>query len=209
MTSTMTRTATRTITVVHSESMVANSLAIKSSMELGKVIEKAQFITNMDEKSTVCSAEILGEREILIRIPEAKMLSWLSKEALSVNVSRESGKVEPERVYTTADGIILQLAREEAYGFLNISIVTTRKPKINETFGVDFGPDWTHDFKGLFWARLHDQIQSTSNLVNSTVTRWWKYAEKAIPQSDSLAELTRQRLEEVNKLAAEQAVESQ
>jgi hypothetical protein len=208
MTSTTTRTATRTITVVHSESVVANSLAIKPFMELGRVTEKAQVVTNTDEKSTVCSAEILGDREILIRIPEAKMLSWLSKEALSVNVSRESGKVEPERVYTTADGIILQLAREEAYGLLNISIVTTKKPKINETFGVDFGPDWTHDFKGLFWARLHDQIQSTSNLVNNTVTKWWKYAEKALPQSDSLGELTRQRLEGVNKVAAEQAVES-
>jgi hypothetical protein len=208
MTSTTTRTATRTITVVHSESMAANSLALKPSMEIGRVSENSQTIANADVKPTVCSAEILGDREILIRIPEAKMLSWLSKEALSVNVSRESGKVEPERAYTTIDGIILKLAREEAYGVLNISIVTTRKPKINETFRVDFGPDWTHDFKGLFWSSVHDQIQSTSNLVNNTVTWWWKYAEKAVSRSDSLTELTKQRLEEVNKLAAEQAVES-
>jgi hypothetical protein len=208
MTSTMTQTATRTITVVHSESMVANSLAIKPSMELGRVNEKAQATTNTDEKSTLCSAEILGEREILIRIPEAKMMSWLSKEALSVNVSRESGRVEPERVYTTANGIILQLVKEEAYGFLNVSIITTKKPKINETFGVDFGPDWAHDFKGLFWARIQDHIHCASNLVNSTVTQWWNYAEKVIPQPESFAELTKQRLEEVNKLAAQQAAES-
>ncbi len=207
-TSTMTRTATKTITVVHSESNAPNRLAIKPSTELGRVIEKPQVIINTDEQSTMCSAEILGDREILIRIPEAKMLIWLSREALSVNVSRESAKVEPERVYTTVDGIILQLAREEAYGLLNISIITTRKPKINETFVLDFGPNWTHDFQGLFWARLHNQIQSTSNLVNNTVAKWWKFAEKALPQSDSLTELTRQRLEEVNKLAAEQAIES-
>lgn len=208
MTSTMTRTATRTITVMHSENTAANSLALKPPMELGKMGEKSQTMTNADEKPTVCSAEILGDREILIRIPEAKMLSWLSKEALSVNVSRESGKVEPERAYTTIEGIILKLAREEAYGVLNISIVTTRKPKINETFTVDFGRDWTHDFKGLFWSHLHDQIQSTSNIVNNTMARWWKYAEDAMSQSDSLTGLTKLRLEDVNKLATEQAVES-
>jgi hypothetical protein len=198
-TSTMTHTATKTITVVQSGSPVVNGLALQPPMELVPVIE---------EKSTVCTAEILGDREILIRIPEATKLSWLTKEALSLNVSRENEKVEPERVYTTVDGIILQLARDEAYGVLNISIVTTRKPKINEIFGVDFGPDWTHDFKGLFWARLHDQVQTTSSLINNTVSRWRKYAEKAIFQSDFLTELTRQRLEGVNKLAADQAVES-
>lgn len=207
-TSTMTRTSTTTITVTKSESSVANGLAVKPAMDIGKLGENSQSIPMAEEKSTICSAEILGDREILIRIPEATKLSWLTKEALSVNVSRDNGIVEPERVYTTVDGIILQLAREEAYGVLNISIVTTRKPKINETFGVDFGPDWRNDFNGLFWARLRNQVRTTGSFINNTVARWRKYAENAMSQSDSLAGLTRQRLEEVNRLAGEQAVES-
>jgi hypothetical protein len=138
-TSTAVKTSTRTITVIESQSSGPNSLAVLPSMELGSLSPQVPSPSKPDNKCSVCAAEILGDREILIRIPSATKLSWLTKEALSVNITRGNETVDTERAYSSDDGIILLLAKNQAYGVLNISVITTKKPRINETFQVDFG----------------------------------------------------------------------
>lgn len=132
-------TSTRTVTVTQSQAPGPNSLAIMPSMELGKISQVMHNLAKSANKSSLCTAEILGDREILIRIPSATKLSWLTKEAMSVNISRGNTTVDTERAYSSDEGIVLLLAKKEAFGVLNISIVTTRKPRVNETFQVDFG----------------------------------------------------------------------
>jgi hypothetical protein len=205
-TSTEIRTSTKTITVVQKQSSVSNSLALKPSTDLGQVGDKKKSVTAIKiDSPTVCTAEVLGDREILIRMPSTAKLSWLSKEALSFNVTRQRGTVETERVYSTGEGIVLQLAQEEAYGVLNISIVTTRKPKINETFKVDFGTRKDMDF---FWTRLQQQFQSPDSMINSTMTRVQTFAAKVMAQSRSISETTREQVEEANKLTSKRVVEA-
>lgn len=147
------KTSTKTITVTHAQSSGPNSLAVMPSMELGKANPASQ--NKAQNKSLVCSAEILGDREILIRIPSTTKLSWLTKEALSVNITRGNNTVDTERVYSSDDGIVLLLAKNQAHGVLNISIVTTKKPRVNETFQVDFGT-----LAGQTWQSLLNKLSS-------------------------------------------------
>jgi hypothetical protein len=168
-------------------------------MELGKMAEKAHtIIPNPEGRATVCTAEVLGDREVLIRIPAATKLSWLTREAMSVNVSRHNDAVEAERVYNTADGIVLQFPRKHAHGALNISIITTKKPKINETFKVDFGSSRRLAFQDMF-----GKISSIL-IREKQLTQVRELAEKAIAQTLSFSEVAI----ELNRMAAQQAAES-
>jgi hypothetical protein len=135
-TSTETRTSTRTITVSHATPSPLKSLSVIQDKSI------SYHSSSGAEPSSICSAEMINEQEILIRIPSATKLSWLAREAISVNVTRDDQTVETERVSSSNDGIILHFSRKEAYGILNVSVATTKKPKINETFQVDFGHSW-------------------------------------------------------------------
>ncbi|KAF7865416.1 hypothetical protein EAF04_006392 [Stromatinia cepivora] len=118
--------------VVHSLS--PNSLS-KPQLDFAKLTQASQ---KKSSKCGSCTAEILGDREVLIRIPPAMKVSWLTKLAMSVNITRDNVTVDTERAYSSDDGIVLLLPKKEAHGVLNISVVTTKKPRINETFQVDF-----------------------------------------------------------------------
>lgn len=115
-------------------SLPPNSLS-KPQLDFAKLTQAAQ---KKSGKCGSCTAEILGDREVLIRIPPAMKISWLTKLAMSVNITRDNVTVDTERAYSSDDGIVLLLPKKEAHGVLNISVVTTKKPRINETFQVDF-----------------------------------------------------------------------
>ena len=70
-------TSTHTITVTQSQSTGPNSLSVVPSMEIGKAAPKINPAPKGNK--SVCSAELLGDREVLIRIPSATKLSWLTK----------------------------------------------------------------------------------------------------------------------------------
>jgi hypothetical protein len=57
------------------------------------------------------------------------------------------------------DGVYaLEIPREDAYGTLNVSLWTTSKPTVNETFQVDFGTSW---LKASVWNRAEQFISSS------------------------------------------------
>lgn len=149
------KTATRTITVTESQSPVPNSLSVLPSKELGNTSPEIHSSSKPVNKSQVCSAQILGDREILIRIPSATKLSWLNKEAISVNITRDNVTVDTERAYSSDEGIVLLIPKNQAYGVLNISIITTKKPRVNETFVVDFGSTLAQT-----WQSVVDKMSS-------------------------------------------------
>jgi len=128
-------TSTKTVTVTQSPG--PNSLSVVPSMEVGRLFQSPS--SKPASKAPLCYAEVLGDREILIRIPSPTLLSWLNREALQVNITRGDDSVDTERAYSTGDGVVLLLPQTQAYGLLNVSIITTKKPKVNETFQVDFG----------------------------------------------------------------------
>jgi hypothetical protein len=203
-TSLLVKTSTQTVTVTKSLAPGPNSLSVLPSMELGKLSQVAQNPAKPSNKS-ICTAEVLGDREILIRIPSATKLSWLTKEAMSVNITRGNITVDTERAYSSDEGIVLLLPKKEAYGVLNISIITTKKPRVNETFQVDFGTSATQA-----WQSFVDKLTSflpEEDLLDPQVFAQMRetaehFAEEARLQSQS----TLIRMEEFSRIALEQAV---
>ncbi|RAL64898.1 hypothetical protein DID88_001492 [Monilinia fructigena] len=103
-----------------------NSLS-KPQLDFEKLTQVAQKTTKSGKKCGTCAAEILGEREVLIRIPSTLKLNWLTKLAMSVNITRDNVIVDTERAYSSDDGIVFLIPKKEAYGVLNISVITTKK----------------------------------------------------------------------------------
>lgn len=89
-------------------------------------------------KNRVCSAHVHGPKEILVMLPSATKERWLSKGAVEINVWRNGVPLQVQ-LSSVDEGILVNLGQNEAHGQFNISVVTSRKPKINETFLVDFG----------------------------------------------------------------------
>ncbi|CAK7227998.1 hypothetical protein SBRCBS47491_006755 [Sporothrix bragantina] len=88
--------------------------------------------------NTGCSIEVYSSHEILVKVPAATKTKWLAKGAIDIDVW-QGQKMLKSKLSTSDEGIIIELDRKDAVGVMNVSIVTTRKPKINETFAVDFG----------------------------------------------------------------------
>ncbi|CAK7562418.1 MAG: hypothetical protein SEPTF4163_000262 [Sporothrix epigloea] len=85
-----------------------------------------------------CLIEVHSSHEILVRVPAATKTKWLAKGAIDIDVWQGQNKLW-SKLSTTDEGIIIELNRRDAVGVMNVSIVTARRPKINETFAVDFG----------------------------------------------------------------------
>ncbi|MCJ1402748.1 hypothetical protein MMC11_005969 [Xylographa trunciseda] len=93
---------------------------------------------NMSDKFRL---QVVGDCHVVLTPP--KWFTQFKKApALLFNVTR--GKESLNHEFSTLfDGVhALKLAREDAYGILNISVWTAKKPRINETFQVDFGTPW-------------------------------------------------------------------
>lgn len=197
-------TATRTITVTHAQSLSPNSLALKSSMDLANLAAVTQ--NKPANTSFVCSAEVLGDREVLIRIPSATKLSWLTKEAMSVNITRDNVTVDTERVYSSNEGIVLLLAKTQAYGLLNISIITTKKPRINETFQMDFGTTASKTWQSLF-GKLSSLVPENARTFAEPITyeHIRTITQKMVEDAKLHSQFTFVQIEEARRRATEQA----
>ena len=195
------KTSTRTVTVTQSLTPGPNSLAVVPSMEFAKLPKSAKMLPKSTNKS-VCTAEVLGEREILIRIPSATKLSWLTKEAMSVNISRNNVTVDTERAYSSDEGIVLLLPKNETYGVLNISIITTKKPRVNETFQVDFGTLSSRFWQG-FWQRMDSLVSFKANLTD--LARIRTVAEHVKQEAQAQSQVALGRAEKARRFALVQA----
>lgn len=200
-------TSTRTVTVTKSMSPGPNSLAVVPSQEIGKLGQVAQNLVNNLTKSPICSAEALGDREILIRIPSATKFSWFTKDSMFVNITRGNATVDTERLYSSDEGIVLLLPKKEAYGVLNISIVTTKKPRVNETFQVDFGTSAFQSFHNMVNNIMKSMMPDDGNLVDTQMISQMReraehIAEEIIVQSQSAFG----HIDEARRSAIEQTV---
>ena len=84
---------------------------------------------------------VIGDCHVVLRPPH-----WFTalKRApkLLFNIHRGTQSVDYQ-FSTLFDGVYaLKLAKEDAYGPLNVTVWTVKKPRFNETFQVDFGSPW-------------------------------------------------------------------
>jgi hypothetical protein len=84
-------------------------------------------------------------------MPHATKLYWLAKDSISIEITRGTEPIK-WKLSSVDEGIVVEIAKGEAHGVLNVSVATTRRPKVNDSFTVDFGKgfvDTTMDFGRL------------------------------------------------------------
>ncbi|KAI1820999.1 hypothetical protein F4861DRAFT_28539 [Xylaria intraflava] len=116
---------------------------------------------------TICSAELSGRDEIMITIPSNIKSSWLARDAILVAVSRGLQDI-PTKVSLVDQGFLIQVPSKQAHGVLAVTIATTHKPRIHESFRVDFG---THRFTEAFDVGkqlVREFAQKVVDTVNGT-----------------------------------------
>lgn len=84
---------------------------------------------------------VVGDRHVVLRPPHWFM-RYRKAPKLVFNITRKDRSVEHE-LSMLFDGVYaLKISHEDAHGLLDVSVRTTSKPKISETFQVDFGNSW-------------------------------------------------------------------
>ncbi|MCJ1275122.1 hypothetical protein MMC21_002922 [Puttea exsequens] len=121
-------------------------------------------------RSDQFKVHVLGDCHIVLRPPH-----WLIKTRkapkLLFRVIRGNTEIGHE-ITTLFDGVYaLQLPREEAYGMMNVLIQTEAKPKISESFDIDFGSSW---LKVAGWRKatkvLTENIRNDLSTVQTSIS---------------------------------------
>ncbi|KAI1798693.1 hypothetical protein F4811DRAFT_558566 [Daldinia bambusicola] len=125
---------------------------------------------NRFQPKTICLAELHGRNEIIVKIPQSIKSTWLSKDAILIAVSRGLYDI-PTKVASVDEGFLIQIPLEEAYNVLAVSIATTSKPKVKETFHIDFGRNKFIDALDAGKQLVKGFAQKFVDTVNET-TAW-------------------------------------
>lgn len=140
MTSTRIIDYTSTKTILISETRTATPLAATTSRAT-PLLASSQAHREHEKKTDgkgVCSAETYSPQEILIRMPHDTKLYWLAKDSISIELTRGDEPIKA-KFSSVDEGILIEVPKSHAHGVVNVSVTTTRRPKVNETFAVDFG----------------------------------------------------------------------
>ncbi|KAK5664314.1 hypothetical protein OQA88_532 [Cercophora sp. LCS_1] len=161
-------TSTSTIVInVTSTKTVQIVRAMPSTSTVASALSFAGFLSDKPSGApaepklakTTCSVEKHSPNELLIKIPSDTKTSWLAKEAITVDVHRGEQRLKT-KLSVIDEGMLVELEQGDAYGPLNVSVVTTRRPKINETFEVDFGKPITAeilDYGRRVWHEIAER----------------------------------------------------
>ena len=159
-------TSTATVTVSQTSTRTVRLATVETPAFGGLLSDIAHTVSSdPSQKSGVCTVEMYSGNEILIKLPSGTKTSWLAKGAIDVDVLRGGDPVK-SKLSSIDEGILIEIHQNDAYGVLDVSVVTARKPKINETFAVDFG---TSFFSGALGATrdafegLYDKLVDTAN----------------------------------------------
>ncbi|KAK3379720.1 hypothetical protein B0T24DRAFT_521417 [Lasiosphaeria ovina] len=181
-------TSTKTIQLSHvrpSASTLASALSFAGFLSDKPSEKPSGPAVEPEEKKTVCSVRISGQNEILVTIPSGNKAGWLAKGAIDIDVFRGDKPVKT-KLSSVDEGIVAELKPADAYGVLNVSVITTRKPKINETFGVDFGKPVVAE---VIEASLHI-LQDLAKMVSATADETVHLVEEMyVPAAAGLAKL--------------------
>ena len=134
-------------------------------------------------KSEQFKVHVLGDRHIVLRPPHC--FSKMKKAPkLLFSVTRGDQKLDHE-ISTLFDGVYaLQIPREDSYGMLNFAVWTESKPKIEESFELDFGSSW---FKVQGWKKacrvLTESIREDLNSVQTHLNSFYDHTRTGLSKS--------------------------
>lgn len=136
-------TSTKTVQVSQtkpSASTLASALSFAGflSDKPSAVPSDIEIKTPTNSAKTVCSVRVYGPTEFLVEIPSRNKVVWLAHGAIDITVRRHNDTIK-SKISSVDEGVLVELNSKDAYGVLNVSVATSRRPKINETFQVNFG----------------------------------------------------------------------
>ncbi len=134
-----------------------------------------KLVSDTEIQSTGCSIQVYSSHEILVKVPSGTKTKWLAKGAIDIDVWKGQ-EILKSRLSTTDEGIIIEISKKDAFGVMNVSIVTTRRPKINETFAVDFGKPTASQVWEAKYGSLRDSVQAMIETGRKTASRVEKAA---------------------------------
>ncbi|KAK8058525.1 hypothetical protein PG994_008973 [Apiospora phragmitis] len=165
--------------------------ALQTTSSLGSIASmpftrESDAIEDSEPAVALCSAEVYSRDAILIKVPQQVMSSWPAKQTVLVAISRGSNDLDPNSIGMSEvdEGLVIQVPLKEAYGILDVSIATTRKTKINETFHVNFGNNLLGGALDAGKQLVRGFAQKVVNTVNDT-TAWVE--EACTPVFDSVS----------------------
>lgn len=183
-------TSTKTKTINVSQVLPTTSSLASALSFAGLLVDNKSSYPPVDAaKKKTCSVAVLGPTEVLVVIPPNRRASFFTKEPVTVDVTR--GK-ETVMIMTSSvdEGIVVKVPPKEAHGTLNVSVVSLRKPKINETFEVDFGKapatyplvaglDMLLGFANMVHSAVDDVAFPDLAKIRSEVTAAWEQTKDA------------------------------
>ncbi|KAK3295744.1 uncharacterized protein B0H64DRAFT_153216 [Chaetomium fimeti] len=107
-----------------------------------------------NSNKTACSVRVHSLTEILVGVPSRNKAVWLAAGSIDITVRRNDHLIKT-KISCVDEGVIVELDQKDAYGLVNITVVTTRRPRINETFQIDFGKSAIAELAETIEAGLH------------------------------------------------------
>jgi hypothetical protein len=169
--STVTVDVTSTKTVKISQTETAASNLASAFSYAGFLSDKpASALPEPESKGMLCAVEIYSKDEILVKLPSSSKAAWLAKGAIDIDVHRGNLRVK-SKISSIDEGIIVQLNKKDAWGTLNVSVVTNRRPKLNETFEVHFSRQVVIDVIQAGMSTIQDFFNKASNSAEEAARR--------------------------------------
>lgn len=166
-------TTTSSSTLVVVTAKTPNALQTSSSSDsfalkyLGGKETKESTDVLLASEEPICSVKLLEHNGILIIVPKALKTYWLTQRAIMIAVSRGNYDI-PTKLSSVETGFLIQVPAEEAHGILDVYVATTKIPKVNEVFQINFSrPVFSGAFDTVkgFALRVVDTVNVTSAWV--------------------------------------------
>ncbi|MCJ1407494.1 hypothetical protein MMC19_001565 [Ptychographa xylographoides] len=165
-----TPTVTSSVSKEQSDAKSVSPVLVNSDLASFLLDPKRGSDVVAQNRSDKFKLHVIGDCHVVLRPP--RWFTQLKKAPeLHFRITRQKEPLQYD-FSTLFDGVhALKLAREDAYGALNISVWTTKKPRINESFQVDFGTPW---LKIAGWKKaaqavtdqLREELHSAQNGLN-------------------------------------------
>ncbi|RXG49255.1 hypothetical protein VDGE_09691 [Verticillium dahliae] len=164
------------------------------------------ILPDASKGNIVCTAELYGQHEILIKIPVGTKTTWLNKDSITIDVLRD-GQIVKTKFSSVDEGLVLDIPKRDAYGVVAVTVVTNRRPKINETLEVDFGrgilTEALHGGKRLLFDLASTASEATSSLKEQALVKAQEVSDYGIGASDSLKHTVVEKWHEIESDLAE------
>ena len=188
-----------------SESSRTKSLSAHTSTDVAALLESYSLTPNKSDKFQI---QIVGDCHVVLRPPQ--WFTVLRKSpALLFKVTRQ-GETLDYSFSTLFDGVhALQLRKEDAYGTVNVSVWTIKKPRVNETLQADFGTPWLRvagwkKASQVATEQVREELQSAqtglTSVYEQTTTSIQMLMKQAVSKADcALKEVEKAGLTSLNQ----------